>query len=484
MYQHAIKYLFNYLHRFSESGDSPVRPGRCGRSRGYRKPKRPRAIYLASLLLVTLQTHPILAQEKPPEPLKSSDANIAALLRAQQQTAAPPAKRSITISDAVSIFLQQNFQLVAARYDIDLVDAERLTARLRPNPEVSVGFSDIPLDFRDNFVKPQTFSYGISQTFELGGKRRKRIDVANADSELARAQFQTVLWQLTSDLKRKFYAVLLAESLLNLAKENQKTFAETIKHTAELVQAGEISGLDLTRLEVEKFKFDTDVANSERDYELAVRELRVTLGGDYRAMDLEVAGAIDYYQPYEFSLVELRDKALAARPDLKAAQLSERAADATIRLQDAQRIPDLTLGAGVEQVPQGGSTYNVGVGIPLPVHDRNQGERAKALIEKKKAQNEQRLITNLVLSDVDKALVAFQIQKRRVELYRSGVLTKVNNIQNLTEFSLKAGETSMLELLDAIRTRRETLASYYQTLFDYQVSLLDLELATATPLQK
>ena len=55
-------------------------------------------------------------------------------------------------------------------------------------------------------------------------------------------------------------------------------------------------------------------------------------------------------------------------------------------------------------------------------HDRNQGERAKALIEKQKAQNEQQLITNQVLSDVDKALVAFEIQKRRVELYRTGVL--------------------------------------------------------------
>jgi hypothetical protein len=54
----------------------------------------------------------------------------------------------------------------------------------------------------------------------------------------------------------------------------------------------------------------------------------------------------------------------------------------------------------------------------------------------------------------------------------------------LTEFSLKAGESSTIELLDAIRTRRETLAGFYQTLFDYQASLLDLELATATPLQK
>jgi cobalt-zinc-cadmium efflux system outer membrane protein len=288
---------------------------------------------------------------------------------------------------------------------------------------------------------------------------------------------------MTNDLKKKFYAVILAESLLKLARDNQKTFEQTLNHTNELFQAGEISGLDLRRLEVEKLKFDSDVANSERDYELAVRDLRVTLGGDYRVMDIEAVGTLDY-QPYQFSLAELRDKAIAARPDLKTARLSELAADSSIQLQDAQRIPDITLGAGVNQVPSDISTYDFGIGIVLPVFDRNQGERVKALIQKKKAQNDQKLLTNQVLSDVDKALAAFEIQKKRVELYRTGVLTKVDDILNLTEFSLRAGESSTLDLLDAIRTRRETLASYYQTLFDYQSSLLDLELATATTLQK
>ena len=68
---------------------------------------------------------------------------------------------------------------------------------------------------------------------------------------------------ITNDLKKKFYAVLLAELLLKLAQENQKTFEEIINHTTEIFKLGEISGLDLQRLEIEKFKFDTDVANSE-----------------------------------------------------------------------------------------------------------------------------------------------------------------------------------------------------------------------------
>jgi cobalt-zinc-cadmium efflux system outer membrane protein len=449
--------------------------------------KADRVIYLIGLLLVIAIVCPVRAQQNPAEQAESIRKPIAPMLpmlSGQQLPAALPGKQSITLSDAVLIFLKQNLDLVAARYDIDTVDAEKLTARLRPNPEFSFGSSDLPINFTGNLVKEQTYSYGISETFELGGKRGKRVAAANANSELARAVFQTALWQMTNDLKKKFYAVLLAESLFHLAKENQQTFAEIVAHTNEVFKLGEISGLDLERLEVEKLKFDTDVANSERDYEVARRDLRLMLGGDYRSMDIDVAGSIDYYQPYEFSLSDLRAQALAARPDLKAAQLSERAADASIRLENSQRVPDLNLGAGIDQVPQGTNSLNFAVGVTLPVWNRNQTERAKALIQKMKAQNDQQRISNQVLSDVDKALVSFESQKRRVELYRTGVLTKVDDIQRLTEFSLKAGESSTLELLDAIRTRRDTLAGFYQTLFDYQVSLLDLELATATPWQK
>jgi len=441
--------------------------------------KRLFSVFAAALTVLAITTPRVVAQER----WRSSLLKISPVSQDPTQNATPPTSRSLTLSDAVQIFMKQNLQLIAARYDIDTAEAEKITARLRPNPQLQIGSSDLPSSLSGNLLKEQTYDYGITQTFELGGKRNKRIEVANANADLARGQFEITIWQLTNDLKKKFYTVLLNQSLLALAKENQKTFDEILKDSTELVRVGEIAGLDLKRLEVERLKFDTDVANSERDYEVALRDLRVTLGGDYRVMDVAVAGTLDY-QPYNFSLTDLRQKSLAARPDLKAAHLSERAADASIRLQNAQRIPNLNLGAGIEQVPEGSNSFFFGVGFDLPIHDRNQGERAKALIEKEKAQTQQLLLTNQVLGDVDKALVAFEMQRRRVELYRTGVLTKVDDIQKLTEVALKAGESSTLELLDAIRTRRETLASYYQTLFDYEMSLLDLELATATPLIK
>ncbi len=441
-----------------------------------------RRVFVVALTIFALASNSVLAQKNAPVTPREINGRVdlTPSLNAQAST---PSKRALTVSDAVDIFLKQNFQLIAARYDIDTAEAEKLTARLRPNPEVSVGFSGLPVNLSGNLLTEQQYSYSIAQTFELGGKRSKRIEAANANSDVARAQFEMTVWQLTNDLKRKFFTVILDQALLNLAEENEKTFAETVKHTEELVQAGELAGLDLTRLEVEKLKFDTDLANAERDYQVALRDLRVTLGGDYRAMEIDASGTLDP-QTYDFTFADLRDKALAARPDLKAAKLAERAADTSISLQDAQRIPDVNLGAGITEVPGGTSNYTFGVGVTLPVHDRNQGERAKARIEKEKALNQEALITNQIISDVDKALIALQLQRRRVELYRTGVLTKVNDIQNLTEYSLKAGESSILDLLDAIRTRRDTLAAFYQALFDYRSALLDLELATATPLVK
>src|SRR4051794_19621602 len=75
---------------------------------------------------------------------------------------ATPLGRAVTVSDAVSIFLQQNLQLDASRYDIDTAEAEKITARLRPNPAVSIGNSGIPLLFNGPFLQQQTFAYNIS----------------------------------------------------------------------------------------------------------------------------------------------------------------------------------------------------------------------------------------------------------------------------------------------------------------------------------
>lgn len=394
------------------------------------------------------------------------------------QTPASAAPEALTLSRAVSIFLDNNLLLMAARFDVDTAEAEEITARLRPNPGFSLDLEGLPSNFEGRFFQSQEITPYVDYTLELGGKRQKRIDSARANTTVAEAEFRTAMWHLSNEFKRQFFAVVLAKSRLDLALANQETFANILQDNRQLYEAGEISGLDIRRLEVEKIRFDVDVANARSDYQLSLRDWRLSLGGDYQNNDYTVSGELEY-QPLQFDRSDLEQQALRLRPDLETAKAGEVAADADIRLQRSYRIPDLTLGFNYKR-DGSDNVWAYGGEISIPLFDRNQGERAKALIEKNRALNARRILTNNVVHDVDRALSGFEIQKQRVEAYRSGILTRIDEIQTLTEESYKAGEASVLDLLDAVRTRRETQSSYYDTLFDYVGSLLDLELATAT----
>src|SRR5260370_513976 len=120
------------------------------------KTHRPSA--LATLVLFFVTASLTFAQEPLPQ-LSKGNATSAQTPGAQQQIPAPPAKRLISLSDAVAIFLQQNLQLVAARYDIDTADAEKLTARLRPNTDLRIGFANLQLALNWSLCIHQYYTY-------------------------------------------------------------------------------------------------------------------------------------------------------------------------------------------------------------------------------------------------------------------------------------------------------------------------------------
>jgi hypothetical protein len=97
-----------------------------------------RRVCIVTLTIIAILSNSALAQKKMAEPSPGEISGRVALTSLDPQASTPSPKRLLTISDAVTIFMQQNLQLVAARYDIDTADAEKLTARLRPNPQVTV----------------------------------------------------------------------------------------------------------------------------------------------------------------------------------------------------------------------------------------------------------------------------------------------------------------------------------------------------------
>jgi len=183
----------------------------------------------------------------------------------------------------------------------------------------------------------------------------------------------------------------------------------------------------------------------------------------------------------DLSADELRQAALANRPDILVAQRNLDAAQRNLDLARALRHRDIDI-AGEYQREGGENTVGVTVSIPLFVHNNHQGDidQAQAQLSQARAQLQQ--VKLQVMTDVDKAYRGYQLSKQLVGIYTSEALAKAEQSFQIAGMSYKEGATSLLELQDAQRTYNQTRVAYNQAHFNYRLSLYQLEVATGRKL--
>jgi len=175
--------------------------------------------------------------------------------------------------------------------------------------------------------------------------------------------------------------------------------------------------------------------------------------------------------------------ALANRPDIKAGELNVEAADAGLKLAEAQRVRDVTVGG---QYSRTGSDNTVGavVGLPLKIGSRANAAIAQATSTKLQAEAQLRLVKTQALTDVEKAFTAYQVSRDRLRLFTSGALAIANDVRRIEEIAYRDGAKGLLDYLDAQRTYNQTLIDYNQARYDFILSLYQLELATGSAIVK
>ena len=180
---------------------------------------------------------------------------------------------------------------------------------------------------------------------------------------------------------------------------------------------------------------------------------------------------------------DLRRMALANRPDIKAAQLNVEAANAGLKLAEAQRVRDVTVGG---QYSRTGSDNTVGavVGLPLKIGPRANAAIAQATSTKLQAEAQLRLVRTQALTDVEKAFTTYQVSRDRLRLFTGDALATANDVRRIEEIAYRDGAKGLLDYLDAQRTYNQTLVDYNQARFDFLMSLYQLEFATGSAIVK
>lgn len=403
---------------------------------------------------------------------------------ARAQVSAPaqgPVK--ITLDEAIQMALAHNHALLAARTAIQQSEAQETTANLRPNPVLLGDAQFLPIfqpnqfssDYLDNSAQ---FDLGLSYLFERGKKRQRRLQAAKDQTAVTRSQVADSERSLTFQVASQFFNVQLAESALDLAQENLKSFQNTVDITRERYRAGDIGKDDLLKIQLQLLQFQTDASQARLAKVQALADLRQLLGYDSVPADYDVAGALDY-QPLSANLEDLQAKALSSRPDLRAAQQGVTAANNQYELARANGKRDITAQMNYTHITALNSASFFG-SIQLPIFDRNQGEIARTRYAVTQAQEQQKATSDQVLTDVRDAYESLRTNDEVIQLYRSGYLDQAKEDRDISEYAYKRGAASLLDYLDAARSYRATELAYRQALASYMLALEQLREAVGT----
>ena len=400
------------------------------------------------------------------------------------QAATSPVR--ITLDEAVQMALQHNHNMIAARTAIDQSLAMEVTANLRPNPVLFTDWEYLPLNnpAKQNpglYTGVSTADYlhnnteadlGLSYLIERGKKRARRYQAAKDVTAQTRLLVADNERGLTYQVATLFTNVQVAESTIDLAQEDLKSFQQTVDIGEFQFKAGGISEDNYLKIELQLLQFETDLEQAQLAREQGLSDLRQVLGYESVSADYDVVAAFDYL-PLKSNLEDLKMQALQNRPDLRAAVQGVTAANSGYLLAKADGVPDLTVQGNYSHV-NGINAATFYASIPLPIFNRNQGEIARTHAVITQMQEQQAFTNGQVLTDVKDAYEGLKSNDRVVLLYRDKYRDIAKKDRDIADYAYHRGAIALLDFLDAERSYRAAELGYRQALASYLLALEQL----------
>jgi cobalt-zinc-cadmium efflux system outer membrane protein len=372
--------------------------------------------------------------------------------------------------------IQQAESSALAHQGQDQVDAARGFARqagLRPNPRLYIQSEDLR-PWANNFdFANGTEDYGyLSQTFEVDGKRAKRVDLANANIRRSQAEQELLEQQIAGRVASAYWAAVASARIVKLLEDDLGAVDEMVRYHKERVDAGAMRGADLLRMQIERDRLMMSLEAARRDMTLTRIEL-------FRQMDrpldpqVQLTDPIDNLAPIQSQTIAT---VLASRADVASAREAVTVAQAEIKLQKALGVPDLDLLGGYKR-NSGANTLYAGVQIPLPFSNRNQGEVQRAEANLHLAQDQLLQVEMSVRAEVTSAEEGYSRQREIVEHVLPDMRSSAQQNLTIMNDAYKTGGIDLLRYIDAERTAIDVEVSALRSLADFQQSTLRLTLA-------
>ena len=383
----------------------------------------------------------------------------------------------VTLAQALALTLKQNPDLAAFSWDVRSAEARVLQARLRPNPELGMQSEDIS-GSRPGFSHSQT-TLQLSQLLELGGKRTARVREATFGRELAKLDYESKRLDILKKTAQAFVEVLSAQERVRLGQENLELASGLIPDIRKRIEAGKASAVEQTRSEVAVASARIELDQAKRSL-ITARQHLAAQWGSAQPKFAQVVGDLEHVT-YLPSLENL-SLSLAENPEIARWEPETDKRQATLRLQQAQAVPNITLSAAPRYIGETREwTSVIGFSLPLPLWNRNQGAILEAKHQLAKADDEKRSAVTRLSSELNDAYQTVARTSNEIHVLKESVLPGAEKAVEAIRQGYEAGRFSYLDVNEARRTLTTARLQYLQALSDYHKAVAEIEALTVQP---
>ena len=380
--------------------------------------------------------------------------------------------KPVSLREALDTAYLRNWDLLAAKTQIDLAEAQKIVSREFPNPMLAGSVSKININGQPahtpdgNGLGDRTYDtiVAVNQLIEIGGKRSSRKAGAVAGLEGAKARFLEARRQLDLGVSQAYVGVLLADETARVLRDSAASLRQEATINAARLKAGDIATNDFLQIEVAASRLELD-AQTAADSAIGSRvQLAMLLGLDPSHRDLVLADSlVGLSKSFEGSGVIDGSTnsasplgAILDRPDIVAARKDIAKAEADLKLARAQRIPDPTvLFQWEHEPPDQNQTVGFGLSFPLPIWNRNRGAISVAEANLGTAQAALHRLELSAAADLAIARNQLETAARRHREYTTSLVPKSTAVKESLMFAYQKGGASLIDLLSAQRTDNE-----------------------------
>jgi cobalt-zinc-cadmium efflux system outer membrane protein len=390
----------------------------------------------------------------------------------------------LTLDHAIELLIHRNLDLRSKYMEIPQGRADVLTASLRANPIFYADSQLVPYG-SDSIRRPggpTQYDVNISQPIDFSHKRQARTTYAARALQVMEAQYQDEVRLAIQNLYNAFVDVLAAREVVRYAQTSVLGLDEYLRINQELYKRRNATSAD-----VDAARADREIAAAGLlDASENLLQRKRVLGEllfltPEEAEQIELRGTIGDVAPPPPPREELFQIALACRPDVAAFQLGIPLAEANVRLQLANRFSDAyllyqpyTFQNNAPYRTESATSWAVGITLPLPVFNRNQGNIERARMNVHQSQYQLALLQRKVMTEVQQALSEYAVSGRIVESLRSQVLPPLVRAYQDRLRLFEEGEATKIAFLDARRKYNDTAKAYLDSAVRHRRSMLTL----------